>query len=119
MSETRNPASRAAGRASDVFCSAAEQLEATQAQPRIQAGEVRPGAIASPAIVSVCDDLRFAVIVEALALAESYLRSAAEAPWRGDRLTLRTHLQQVRLSAITAARIFKELSREGQEASSA
>jgi hypothetical protein len=96
-----------------VFCSAAEQSKDTHAKPRIQAGEAgHPGAVASRAAVSVCDDLRFEVILETLALVESYARSAAEAAWRGDRLTLKTHLQQVRLSAITAIQIFKELGQQ-------
>jgi hypothetical protein len=68
---------------------------------------------ASSAAVSVSDELRFEVIVETLALAE---RSAAA--WRGDRLTLGTHLQQVRLSAITTIQIFEGLGQhyaaEGQ-----
>jgi hypothetical protein len=103
-----------------MFCSAAEQSEDTQAKPRIQpCVAARPGALAPPAAVSVCDNVRFEVFLQTLAPAESYARSAAEAAWHGDRLTLGTHLRQVRLSASTAVRIFKELSREGQEASSA
>jgi hypothetical protein len=90
-----------------MFCSAAEQPEDTHAQLRIQAGEAaRSSAIAPPAAVPVSDDPRIEAIVKTLALDK---RSAAEAAWRGDRLTLGTHLQQVRLSAITAIQIFKGL----------
>jgi hypothetical protein len=93
-----------------MFCSAAEQSEDTQAQPRIQAGEsARYRAMAPRASVSACDDLQFEVIIETLALAESHLRSAGEAGWRGDRFSLGTHIQQVRLSAITAIQIFEGL----------
>jgi hypothetical protein len=105
-----DPAPRAAGRVSDAFSSAGEHSKDTQAQPRIQAAEAtRSGVPASPAVISVCDDLQFQAIAETLALAESHVRSVAEAAWRGDRLTLGTHLQQVHLSAITAIQIFKGL----------
>lgn len=61
-------------------------------------------------VASVCDNFRFAAIEEFANLAESYARSAAEAAWRGDRLTLGVHLAQLRMTTIEAIKSFKELS---------
>jgi hypothetical protein len=106
----RSPAPRVAGRASsNVFSSAGEHTEDTQGHRRIQASAPIWRSTPAPPAVSVSDDLRFGAIAKTLALAESHVRSAAEAAWRGDRLTLGTHLQQVRLSAIRAIQIFKRL----------
>lgn len=75
--------------------------------------------LAAPAapdsIARACDDLRFEAIVETTALAESYARSAAEAAWRGDKLTLRVHLDQLRLTTIAAIRTFNELGVESHD----
>jgi hypothetical protein len=96
-----------------VFSSAGEHTEDTQGHRCIQAPKgICTSVPASPAAVSISDDLRFQAIVETLALAESHVRSGAEAAWRGDQLTLGTHLQQVRLSAITAIQIFKRLGQQ-------
>jgi hypothetical protein len=115
VSATRDPAPLAAGRASGVFSSAGELSEDTQHNRPIQASRTPT----SPAAISVCDDLRFEALIEIQGLIESFARSAAEPAWRGHRLTLETHFKQARLSIIAAIQIFKELSREGQEASSA
>ncbi len=81
-----------------------------------------PSNIPSPsaAVVGVVDDMRLESIIESLDLASSYARSGAEAAWRGDRLTLGVHLQQLRLSTIEAIRLFKSLgSQAGEEARAA
>ena len=70
---------------------------------------------ASTAVVGVVDDMRLDMIVEVCDLASSYARSAAEAAWRGDRLTLGVHLQQLRLSTIEAIRLFKLLGSQAVE----
>jgi hypothetical protein len=44
--DKRNPASQAAGRASEVFCLAAERAEGTQAPLRFQASIVAVSALA-------------------------------------------------------------------------
>ncbi len=51
-------------------------------------------------------DLQFDLIVETVDLAASYARSASEAAWRGDRLTVGVHLRQLRLCVITAIQTF-------------
>ncbi len=63
-------------------------------------------------VAVVCDDLRLEAIVETAELAGSYARSAAEAAWRGDRLTLDVHLRQLRLATIAALKTFNELGAE-------
>jgi hypothetical protein len=106
--EGEDPAPLAAGRASNMFSSAGEQSEGTQGHRRNQVAEAtRPSVPASPTVVSVCDDLRFEAIIEASKLPERYRRSAGKAAWRSDRLTLRTHLRQLRPSAVTAIQVFK------------
>jgi hypothetical protein len=109
--EARSPAPRAADRASsNVFSSAGEHSEHTQHHRGIQAiGATGPSEPAPPAAISACDNLRFEVIIETSALAQRFARSATETAWRGDRLRLGTHLQEVPLSAITAIQIFKGL----------
>jgi hypothetical protein len=61
---------------------------------------------------SAVSDLQFDLIVETVDLAASYGRSASEAAWRGDRLTLGVHLRQLRLCVIAAIQTFKELGGE-------
>ncbi len=61
---------------------------------------------------SAVSDLQFDLIVETVDLATSYARSASEAAWRGDRLTLGVHLRQLRLCVIAAIQTFKELGGE-------
>jgi hypothetical protein len=61
----------------------------------------------------LCDSLRYELIGEAMALAASYARSAAEAAWRGDQETLKVHIQQTRLSLLTAIEAFKALGGDG------
>jgi hypothetical protein len=61
-----------------VFCSAAERSENTQTQPCIQVSETtRHIASAFPAIVSICDDLRFEAIIEATSIVGRGARAAA------------------------------------------
>jgi hypothetical protein len=62
-----------------------------------------------PALVDALDNLRLDAIVETTDLAASLALSAREAAWRGDRITLRVHLLQLRLSVIETLKTFKEL----------
>jgi hypothetical protein len=78
------------------------------ALPKVAPGE---------AIAIVCDGLRLDAIVETAELAGSYARSAAEAAWRGDRLTLGVHLRQLRLATIAGLRTYNELGAQGENAS--
>lgn len=59
---------------------------------------------------SAVNDLQLDLIGETIELAASYARSAAEAAWRDDKVTLGVHLRQLRLCVITAIQTFKELS---------
>ena len=59
---------------------------------------------------SAVNDLQLDLIGETIELAASYARSAAEAAWRDDKVTLGFHLRQLRLCVITAIQTFKELS---------
>ncbi len=65
---------------------------------------------ASSEAIGAVNDLRFDYIAETCDLAGSYARSAAEAAFRGDRVTLHAHLAQLRLTVISALQTFKELS---------
>ena len=64
----------------------------------------------SPAAAELCDYLRREAIVEAMDLASSYARSAAEAAWRNDHVTLDVHLRQLRIATITSIKTYKSLS---------
>jgi hypothetical protein len=66
-------------------------------------------ALQSEAAICAANDLAYEALVETCELAGSYARSAAEAAWRGDALTLRVHLTQLRLATIEALRAFKDL----------
>jgi hypothetical protein len=66
-------------------------------------------------VAAIVDDMRLEAIVEACDLASSYARSASEAAWRGDRLTVGVHLQQLRLSTIEAIKVFKSLGAQADE----
>jgi hypothetical protein len=66
---------------------------------------------------SAVNDLQFGLIVETVDLAASYARSASEAGWRGDTLTLGVHLRQLPLCVIAAIQTFKELGGEGRRES--
>jgi hypothetical protein len=61
---------------------------------------------------SAVNDLRLDLIGETIELAASYARSAAEAAWRADKVTLGVHLRQLRLCVIAAIQTFKELGGE-------
>ena len=74
-----------------------------------QTDDARP----SPKAVAAARDLVFAAIVEHSALAESYARSASEAAWRGDEVTLGVHLRQLRLCVIASIQTFKSLDGGG------
>jgi hypothetical protein len=73
--------------------------------------------VPSAAAISAGHDLMFGAIVETADLAASYARSAAEAAWRGDRLTPGVHLRQLRLATIAALRTYNELGAQGENAS--
>jgi hypothetical protein len=66
-------------------------------------------------VATVCDDLRLESIIEAMDLAASLALSAREGAWRGDRVTLRVHLQQLRLATIAALQTFNDLGSESSE----
>jgi hypothetical protein len=65
-----------------------------------------------PPIQTALDDLRLDAIVEFADLAASYARSASEAAWRGERLLLRCHLQQLRMATRDALQTFNSLGKE-------
>ncbi len=125
----RIPASRAAGRASDWFCLAAEtNSEDTQAPLHIQVKTSRavlsdpslgspPETVAiSPIALAAGREVMFGVVMDLCDLAASYGRSAAEAAWRGDEATLRTHLADMKSAVIAALMAFNELAAEGAQA---
>jgi hypothetical protein len=64
----------------------------------------------SEAGIRAADDLILESICEFCGLAGSYAISASEAAPRGDRLTLRVHLMQLRLCVIEALKAHKDLS---------
>ena len=69
-----------------------------------------------PSVASTLDDLRFEAIVEFCDLIVSCGKSAAESAWRGERISLGTHLAQIRLTTIETIKVFKELgSAQGAE----
>jgi hypothetical protein len=72
-------------------------------------GPADPRAFSSEHAASAVSDLQFESVVETVDLAASYARSASEAAWRGDRMTLEVHLRQLRLCVIAAIQTFKEL----------
>jgi hypothetical protein len=76
------------------------------------ASPAEPRAFSPEHAASAVSDLQFDLIVETIDLAASYARSASEAAWRGDRLTVGVHLRQLRLCVITAIQTFKELGGE-------
>jgi hypothetical protein len=59
--------------------------------------------------MSASRNLQFEFLSEICDLAASYARSASEAAYRGDQLTLGTHLRQMRLVLIESLKTFKEL----------
>jgi hypothetical protein len=69
-----------------------------------------PLAPPSPAAVGAANNLCFEFIVEHCELAESYVPSAREAAWRGDRQTLGTHLTQLRLVIIAVLQTYREIA---------
>jgi len=73
----------------------------------------------SPAAVSAANDFVFEALADTCDLASSYARSAAEAAWRGERVTLRVHLMQLRLTTLAAIQRFKEISAEACESEKA
>jgi hypothetical protein len=110
--QMRNPAPLAAGRASDVFCLAAERSEDNPNLLKTQEALASRGPSAEA--VAAARDLVFEGLVETGSLAESYSRSLAEAAWRGDRSTVEVHLRQLRACIVTSIGIFKQL--DGVEA---
>jgi hypothetical protein len=64
----------------------------------------------SEAAIRAADDLILESIREFCGLAGSYKISASEAARRGDRLTLRVHLMQLRLCVIEALKAHKDLT---------
>ena len=71
-----------------------------------------PRGFAARHAASAVSDPRFDLVAEAPGLTASYARSAAEAAWRGDELTIGVHLRQTRLCVITAIQTFKELGED-------
>jgi hypothetical protein len=69
--------------------------------------------IEPPPLQSTLDDLRLEAIVEFCDLAASCARSASEAAWRGERRTLRCHLEQLRMATRDALQTFNSLGKEG------
>jgi hypothetical protein len=71
-----------------------------------------PSTLDTPRPVAMMRDQLFEFIVERTDLAASYARSASEAAWRGDQLTVGVHLKQLRLATIAALQTFRELGPE-------
>jgi len=69
----------------------------------------------SPAAIAAADDMTFAAIEDAADLAASFARSAGEAAFRRERVTLGVHLRQLRLVVIAAIGAFNELSAKAGE----
>ncbi len=63
-------------------------------------------------LTAACDEMAYEAIVEALLLGESYLISAREAAWRGDRRLVENHLSELRLCVLTALAARKRLAVE-------
>jgi hypothetical protein len=61
---------------------------------------------------SAARDLAFDAIMERCELAGSYARSASEAAWRGDQITIGVHLRQLPLCVIAGILAFKLLDGE-------
>ena len=66
-------------------------------------------------VEATLDDLRLDALLELCELLSSYARCAAEAAWRGDKVTLGVHLRQARLVLIEALQTFRELRPEHTE----
>jgi hypothetical protein len=108
VSEAERPATAQGERASDtVSLACGNSVDATK--------QSRPDQSQKDAVHSAgpLDDIYFEALVELGDLAGSYARSAAEAAWRRDELTVGVHLKQLRLTLIEALRTFKQLSGEG------
>jgi hypothetical protein len=71
-------------------------------------------AAASAEAISACNNLCYESLVETCDLAGSYARSAAEAAWHGDKLTVDVSVHQLRLCTIEAIRLFKSLDASGE-----
>jgi hypothetical protein len=78
-----------------------------------------PNGAPTAAALSASRNLQFEFIIEASDLAASYARSASEAAYRGDELTLGVHLRQLRLVVIESLKTFKELGDGGEKAEAA
>jgi hypothetical protein len=55
-------------------------------------------------------NLTYEALVESAGIAESYARSLGEAAWRGDAVTVETHLRQLRACVVAAIDVFKMLN---------
>jgi hypothetical protein len=64
-------------------------------------------------------EVMFSVVMDVCDLAASYGRSAAEAAWRGDEATLRTHLADMKSAMGAALKAFNQLVSVGAKASAA
>jgi hypothetical protein len=68
---------------------------------------------ASAGAISAARDLVFEGLIETGSLIESYGRSLSEASFRGDKLTVETHLRQLRACVVAAIGIFKQIDGVG------
>jgi hypothetical protein len=73
----------------------------------------------SPELIAADDLLRRDEIEHLADLAASYWRSAAEAAYRDDRLTLLSHCRQIRLVTLHAFHVVKSLGSSGEIGSAA
>jgi hypothetical protein len=79
-------------------------------RPSVAAAAIAPSEVPSPSreAVLAARNLAFDAIIEHCSLAESFALSAGEAAWRGDELTVRTHLRQLRLCVIASLQTFND-----------
>jgi hypothetical protein len=106
MAENGSPASLAGDDRAGLLCSAASDPTSRPPADLNQSP--------SPAAISVARDLSFESIIDAASLAESYARSACEAAWRGDLLTVEVSLRQLRLCVMAAIASFKSIDADGE-----
>jgi hypothetical protein len=103
MAEKRNPAQLADCDRAGLLCSAASNPTPADLNQS-----------PSPAAISAARDLAFESIIDAASLAVSYARSAGEASWRGDLLTVEVSLRQLRLCVIAAVASFESVDADGE-----
>jgi hypothetical protein len=72
-----------------------------------------------PIVFGTCREILFGVVTDLCDLAASHGCSAADAAWRGDEATLRTHLVQMKSAMGAAIKAFNQLVSVGAKASAA